>query len=86
MDTCLPRVALMAGKTPRAKPDVAPVELRGTPVSLERPKGKRAGHAKRVIHERRPAPPIPRGEPVPDETPSAPATIEPAPEETPRKR
>jgi hypothetical protein len=63
-------------KTPHAPADIAPIELTCTSATVVAKAGKPAVRAKRTIHPRRPAPAIPKGEPVFDETPSAPVKIE----------
>src|SRR3982750_749765 len=78
----------MPKRTPPAKSDVADVRLTATTVAVQATKSK-PPEGKRKIHERRSAPPLQKGTPTADPTPSDPATITRAPlkpPSTPRKR
>jgi hypothetical protein len=65
----------MPKKKPPVPPDVAPLALTGTPVKVEVTTTP-VTRAPRTIHERRPAPRVPKGETVADAAPSAPVAIE----------
>ena len=69
---------------PPARTDVAKVKLTATDVTVKATKKPLV--AKRTIHERRAAPPVPKGAPVSDASPSEPVKIGRAPRDPPSKR
>jgi hypothetical protein len=65
----------MPKRSTRTKADVADVKLAGTTVTVTTTSTK-PPPAKRSIHERRQAPPVAKGPPVADATPSDSVTID----------
>ncbi len=74
----------MPKKTPSAPPDTAPITLTCTSVRVKTT-ATPVARAKRTIHARRPAPVVPKGEPVADATPSEPVRIERPAAKSPRR-